>query len=138
LESLFYDLLKVKVDGKDEVISREGFNAPEGFDLSPLCIHFDLSAPIDPSEIGLPSILDPILPHQGTHSIRYLFGLFDFIFIDLSEVPNEMGSQLAVMIASPWPNIYKEAWEVNPVCFEKGKLIPINIRFNLYRLEAGT
>ena len=44
---------------------------------------------------------------------------------------------MSIMIGPPRSDIYEEAREMNPVRFEKGKLIPVDIGFDLHRFERS-
>jgi hypothetical protein len=123
LKSFLGHLLNIEVNGEAEVIPRKRLHAPKWFDLPSQSIDFNLSTSIHSSEIRLPTVFNAVLSDHGTHSIKSCSRLFQFIFINLSEVTNEMRSQRSEMISSPRPDIHKEAREVNSICFENGDLI---------------
>ncbi len=130
--------LEVQIDGEEEVVPWKGFNDPQGSDLPSQGIDFNLPTSIHSSEIIFPSVLDSIFSNQGTHSIGSLFVLFQFIFIHLSKITDEMRSQIPIIIGSPGSDIHDESWEINPIGFEEGQLIPIDIGFYLHRFEGRT
>ena len=137
LKGRFGGLLHVEIDRQVEIISGRRLNAPQGFDFSSHGVDLDLPAAIHPPEHVFPLILDPIFSDDRPHSIRGIFRLLQFVFVDLSDVADEMSCQIAIIVGPRGSDIDEETGKMNPVRFKEGKFLPIDIGFDLEGFEGS-